>query len=152
MSRRATLALFCITLLSACAAGGHRAHAKPPVAFDPRPYCSMRAQRVLHGEASYYSDSLAGRPTANGEAYDPRYFTAAHRTLPLGTILRVTRRDTGDWVLVRVNDRGPFANEERILDLSKAAARRLGMLRKGVVQVRAEVLELGRPKKPRRRR
>jgi rare lipoprotein A len=129
--------------LVACSSGAHRS-AKPPVAFDPRPYYSMRARAVLHGEASYYADSLAGLPTANGEAYDPRYFTAAHRTLPLGTVLRVTRVSTGDWVLVRVNDRGPFAGESRILDLSKVAARRLGMLRAGVVQVRAEVLEYGR--------
>lgn len=151
MMRARSLAALGAFLLAACAAGGHRAHASPPVSFDPRPYYSMRAQAVLHGEASYYADSLAGNPTATGEVYDPRYFTAAHRSLPFGTIVRVTRVGTRDWVLVRVNDRGPFASDSRILDLSKAAARRLGMLRAGVVQVRVEVLELGR-RRPRRLR
>jgi rare lipoprotein A len=123
-----------------------------PVTFDPRAYYQKRALAVLEGTASYYADSLAGRATASGEAYDPRYYSAAHRTLPLGTILRVTRVQTGDWVLVRVNDRGPFASAERILDLSKVAARRLDMLRAGVVRVRAEVLEWGPPKRKKRRR
>jgi peptidoglycan lytic transglycosylase len=137
-----------LLLLGACASSYPRGG--PPVAFDPRPYYSQRALSVLYGTASYYADSLAGRATANGEAYDPSYFTAAHRTLPLGTILRVTRLGTGDWVLVRVNDRGPYASAERILDLSKAAARRLGMLRAGVVKIRAEVLEWGRKRSRRR--
>jgi rare lipoprotein A len=141
-------ALFLAVTVTGCATAYPRG--KPPVAWDPRPYYARQALTVLHGTASYYADSLAGRATANGEAYDPRYFTAAHRTLPLGTIVRVTRLSSGDWVLVRVNDRGPYADPGRILDLSKAAARRLGMLRAGVVRVRAEVLEWGAKKKRRR--
>jgi rare lipoprotein A len=147
--RRAWLLL--LPLMAACATGAHH-RARPPVAFDPRPFYSERAIEVLHGTASYYADSLAGNPTASGEAYDPRYFTAAHRKLPLGTILRVTRVDTGDWVLVRVNDRGPYAGRERILDLSKVAAARLGILKIGVTRVQAEVLMLGPPRKSRSRR
>lgn len=112
--------------------------------FDPRGYYEKRALFVLNGVASYYGDQFTGRSTANGERYDPDAYTAAHRTLPFGTIVRVTRPSTGDWVLVRINDRGPFGKRKRILDLSKQAARRLGMLHDGIAKVRAEVLEIGK--------
>lgn len=97
-------------------------------------------QKTLHGRASYYHDSLAGNPTSNGEIYDPRVLSAASRTLPFGTVLRVTRKDDGRSVLVRINDRGPFGDDQRILDLSREAATRLGMLLKGVVAIRADIL------------
>jgi rare lipoprotein A len=99
---------------------------------------------TLEGEASYYGDSLAGHATASGEPYLPHAFTAAHRHLPLGTILRVTRRDGSRSVYVRVNDRGPYGSSRRILDLSRAAAEQLGMLRAGVLEVRAEVVAYGK--------
>jgi rare lipoprotein A len=111
-------------------------------AFDPRAYYSRRALAVHKGGASYYADSLAGRRTANGEKYDPNAYTAAHRRFPFGTVLRVTRVETGAWVLVRINDRGPYASG-RVIDLSKQAAKRLSMLRDGVVPVRLEILEWG---------
>jgi rare lipoprotein A len=95
---------------------------------------------VLEGRATYYSDALAGNHTANGERYDPRAMTAAHRTLKFGTQVRVTRRDTGSSVVVRINDRGPFGDRRRIIDLSRAAAQELGMIRAGVVDVSVEVL------------
>ncbi len=107
----------------------------------------FRVGQVLRGRASYYSDRLAGRPTASGEPYDPRKLTAASRDLPLGTRVRVTRVDTGDSVVVRVNDRGPFGDRRRILDLSRAAAERLHMIRRGVVRVRARILELPPPRR-----
>jgi rare lipoprotein A len=119
---------------------------RPQATFDPRPYYEKRAVVVGRGRASYYADSFTGRRTANGELYDPNAYTAAHRTLPFGSILRVTREKTGDWVLVRVNDRGPYANG-RVIDLSKQAAKRLSMLKDGVVKVRVELLELGEGKK-----
>ena len=123
---------------------------------DPPPgqYAGRTPQVVLEGKASYYHDSLAGNHTANGERYDPRRLTAASRDLPFGSIVRVTRRDTGASVIVRVNDRGPFGDKRRILDLSRAAARELRMLDRGVADVRAEVLELGKhkPKARRKRR
>jgi rare lipoprotein A len=100
-----------------------------------------KAQKTLLGEASYYSDALAGRKTASGEPYDPKAYTAAHRSLPFGTVLRVQRKDTGGVVYVRVNDRGPFGKRHRILDLSKAAAEHLGMIRRGIADVRIEVVE-----------
>jgi len=99
---------------------------------------------TLEGEASYYSDRLAGHKTASGERYRPDALTAAHRSLPLGTVLRVTRRDGKRTVVVRINDRGPFGSERRVLDLSRAAFERLGKLRAGVLEVRAEVVEYGK--------
>jgi rare lipoprotein A len=95
------------------------------------------------GQASYYGNSLAGHRTASGERYDPRAFTAAHRTLPLGTTVRVTRVDTGQSVVVRITDRGPFGSAHRIIDLSHAAAERLHMIRQGVAEVHLDVLEYG---------
>lgn len=95
---------------------------------------------AFDGQATYYSDALAGRKTASGERYDPNALTAAHRKLAFGTMVRVTRLDTGRSVVVRITDRGPFGNEKRIIDVSKAAARELDMLRAGVVAVRVEVL------------
>ncbi len=100
--------------------------------------------RVLTGRASYYADSLAGNTTANGETYAPRAFTAASRDLAFGTLVRVVRLgpDGGDLasVVVRINDRGPFRDHRRILDLSRAAAEALDMIRAGVVPIRAEIL------------
>lgn len=91
------------------------------------------------GEASYYSEELAGNPTASGEPFDPAKLTAAHRTLPLGSRLRVTNTRNGKSVVVRVNDRGPFSGR-RIIDLSYAAARQIGMVRSGTARVRIELL------------
>lgn len=93
------------------------------------------------GKASYYAGKYAGRLTANGEIFDPEALTAAHRSLPFGTKVRVTRLDGSDGpsVVVRINDRGPF-KRGRIIDLSKAAARQLGMIREGIVDVQLEVV------------
>ncbi|HVJ16574.1 MAG TPA: septal ring lytic transglycosylase RlpA family protein [Polyangiaceae bacterium] len=102
---------------------------------------SVKALSSQRGEASYYADSLAGRSTASGEPYEPARFTAAHRKLPFGTMLRVKRTDDGRSVYVRVNDRGPYGGRGRIVDLSKSAAEELGMLRQGVVKVTIEVVE-----------
>lgn len=107
-------------------------------------YHDAPAQRSLDGRASYYSDALAGGPTATGEPYDPQAFTCASRTLPFGTIVRVVRRDDETKrVLVRVNDRGPFGDASRLLDLSRAAAEALDVVQHGVADVRVEVLVLG---------
>jgi rare lipoprotein A len=99
---------------------------------------------VLEGRASYYADSLAGNSTASGEPYDPEAYTAASRDLPFGTRVRVTRLDSAGEpmasVIVRVNDRGPHRDHSRILDLSRAAAEALDMIRAGVVDIRAEIL------------
>ena len=81
-------------------------------------YSSAPALETLTGRASYYSDRLAGRSTASGEPYRTTEFTAASRDLRFGTILRVTREDTGAVTYARVNDRGPFGDRRRIIDLS----------------------------------
>jgi rare lipoprotein A len=104
-------------------------------------YEGKRAARVFTGKATYYANSLAGNKTASGEVYDPKVFSAAHRTLPFGTVVRVVRTDTNKYVYVRITDRGPFAGGGRIIDLSYVAAERLGMIRTGVVPVRLEVLQ-----------
>jgi rare lipoprotein A len=95
--------------------------------------------RVENGRASYYGRGFAGRKTASGERYDPNGMTAAHKTLPFGTRIRVSRPG-GPSVTVRVNDRCGCPGG-RIVDLSESAARKLGMLRAGVVAVRLEVLD-----------
>ena len=92
------------------------------------------------GLASYYSDKLAGNKTASGERYDPNAMTAAHRTLPFGTWVEVTRTG-GRSVRVRITDRGPFGDEKRVIDLSKRAARELDMLRAGVVEITLHVVD-----------
>ncbi|HEY0113007.1 MAG TPA: septal ring lytic transglycosylase RlpA family protein [Allosphingosinicella sp.] len=94
---------------------------------------------VGQGEASYYGHELAGNRTASGERFNPQALTAAHRTLPLGTKLRVTNKANGKSVIVRVNDRGPFVGR-RIIDLSLAAAQQLGFVRAGRGQVTLETL------------
>jgi rare lipoprotein A len=116
----------------------------PDDAALPTQFRNVPALETLEGEASYYGNSLSGHKTASGERYRPSALTAAHRSLPLGTILRVTRADGTRSVYVRVNDRGPYGSRRRILDLSRAAAEQLGMIRAGVLEVRAEVVAYGR--------
>jgi rare lipoprotein A len=92
------------------------------------------------GLATWYGAALAGHRTASGERFDPSAMTAAHRTLPLGTWVDVTRPDTGQTVRVRINDRGPFGDSRRVIDLSRAAADAIGMTRLGVVPVEIRVV------------
>jgi len=94
------------------------------------------------GLASWYGQGFIGRKTASGERFDARAMSAAHRTLPLGTIVRVTNLRNGRTVEVRINDRGPVirAKTRRILDLSKSAAAALGMAHAGVAKIRIVAL------------
>jgi len=106
-----------------------------------------RNAKVLYtevGYASWYGPGFQKRNAANGQPYDMNAMTAAHRTLPLNTIARVTDVKTGDSVLLRITDRGPFVGD-RVIDLSRAAARRLSVFQKGVALVRFEVLETPSP-------
>lgn len=105
-----------------------------PVGAAPAPSAAPPGAVWQAGRASYYSDKLAGRKTANGERYDPGALTAAHRTLPFGTVV-IVRRTDGRSVRVRINDRGPFGDSGRVIDLSRRAAEELDMLRAGVVDV-----------------
>jgi rare lipoprotein A len=102
------------------------------------------------GWASWYGPGFAGRPTASGERFSPQALTAAHRSWPLGTRARVTNLETGQQVKVTINDRGPFADpERRVIDLSRAAATQIGMVRQGVGPVRVTLIDTPRPR-PRR--
>jgi rare lipoprotein A len=92
------------------------------------------------GLATWYGQALAGHRTASGEPFDPAAMTAAHRKLPLGTWVEVRRPDTGQSVRVRINDRGPFGDDRRVIDLSRAAADALGITRMGVAQIEVRVL------------
>jgi rare lipoprotein A len=95
---------------------------------------------VDEGLAAYYADTLHGNPTASGEPYDKSALTAAHKSLPFGTIVRVTSLSNRRSVEVRINDRGPFKGRHRIIDLSRAAAERLDMISAGVIGVRIEIV------------
>ena len=107
-------------------------------------YADVPAQSSEEGVASYYSDSLAGNPTASGEPYDPEDYTCANRVLPLGTVVRITRVDHPELsVHVMVNDRGPFGRRRRIVDLSRAAAEKIHLIADGIAEVKLEVLALG---------
>lgn len=99
------------------------------------------------GNASWYGRKFHGRTTSSGEPFDMFTLTAAHRSLPIPTYVRVTRRDTGAQVIVRVNDRGPF-HSNRIIDLSYAAAVKLGFHEQGTAPVRVEVIKGSEPIAP----
>ena len=91
------------------------------------------------GVASYYADRFSGQSTASGQAYDPVMLTAAHRSLPFGSRVLVTSRDTGQSVVVTINDRGPF-RADRTIDLSREAASRIGLIRQGLGPVNLALL------------
>jgi rare lipoprotein A len=122
----------------------------PPAASTPRPRQTQETSPPTtlptaapstvsqSGLASWYGARHHGKRTASGEIFDQNKFTAAHRTLPWGSIVTVTNLDNGKSVEVRINDRGPF-KKGRIIDLSRAAARALGMVRSGVSPVRMEL-------------
>ncbi|MEO9236419.1 MAG: septal ring lytic transglycosylase RlpA family protein [Polyangiaceae bacterium] len=92
------------------------------------------------GLATWYGAALAGHKTASGERFDPTAMTAAHRKLKLGTWVEVKRVDTGSSVRVRINDRGPWGDDRRIIDLSRAAAEKLGIVHDGVARVEVRVV------------
>lgn len=100
------------------------------------------------GVASYYGPEFAFRRTASGEMFDPKDMTAAHRTLPFGTRIRVTNLGNGRRVVLRVNDRGPY-RKGRVVDVSHAAARKLGFSQRGIARVRIDVLSKGPVEGPR---
>ncbi len=116
-----------IVLALALACGGPTAIGKTPGS-------------TVTGKASWYGGKFHGRKTASGERFNKNALTAAHRTLPFGTRVRVTNLSNQKSVVVRINDRGPFGRRERIIDVSEAAAGRLGMKRAGVARIRLQVL------------
>ena len=142
-----SVAFFVLTmLLIACSA--HRTVERPDLSPSQRPY-TVDGERYEplpthegygeNGLASWYGEEWQGRKTSSGEPYDMDAMTAAHKTLPLGVYVKVRERRSGREVIVRVNDRGPFVRD-RIIDLSRGAARELGCEELGVVPVRVEAL------------
>ena len=127
----AVLALTALTAAPALAA---------PLAIDRAVVLGLGTAQ--EGLVSWYGAGFHDRPTASGERFDSSGYTMAHPTLPFGTAVKVTNLRNGRSVVVRVNDRGPHVGQ-RIADLSQAAAAKIGMLRRGVVRARIEVL--GRP-------
>jgi hypothetical protein len=109
--------------------------ASPSPSPSPTPTAQAQSTRSQTGQASRYADRFEGESTANGETYDPAALTAAHRTLPFGTVVTVTNRANGKQVQVRINDRGPFV-EGRIIDLSRAAFESIAAADRGVIDVR----------------
>ena len=126
--------------------------AEPPSSYGNPPtykvlgktYATMKSSAGYRAEglASWYGRKFQGKRTSSGEPYDMFQLTAAHRTLPIPTYVRVTNLENGRQTLVRVNDRGPF-HDDRILDLSYAAAVKLGFAEKGTARVRVEALDNG---------
>ena len=92
------------------------------------------------GWANYYSDKLVGRPLANGEKYDNKVLSAAHRTLPFGTMVKVTNLKNNKSTVVRINDRGPHGSKANIIDLSRRAAEEIDMIKDGKAKVKIEVV------------
>lgn len=105
-----------------------------------QPVRVVKNNNKMIGFASFYAAKFNGRRTANGEKFDNKAMTAAHKSLPFGTQLKVTNIRNGLFVLVRVNDRGPYA-KGRIIDLSKAAARKIGIGHAGVARVKLEIVK-----------
>jgi rare lipoprotein A len=126
--------LIAAILIAGCTTTTTTTTAPPPQPAPPQPLAGMSDK---HGLAGWYGQEFAGRTTANGEIFDPLLMTAAHRSLPFGTKLRVTHR--GQSVVVTINDRGPFI-KGRVLDLSTGAARAIGLTSAGVGRVTAEVI------------
>lgn len=139
------LALATAVLLMFTACGGKRVPVASPAGTSPR---VAPANSELEGLASYYAEPYHGRRTANGEIFDSyQELTAAHRTLPFNTVVKVTNQTNGREVEVRINDRGPFVNG-RVIDLSLKAAREIDLVRAGVARVKLKVLKEGTPASP----
>ena len=149
MSRRlqASSALALLIALASSFAQAQTA-ASPAPATPARAAAAPADAGAAQGKVAYYGRKFAGRKTASGERFDPNAMTMAHKTLPFGTLVRVTNTNNPKSVVVRVNDRGP-TQADRIGDLSAAAARRIGMTRSGVVEASFETV--GKANSPRRR-
>jgi peptidoglycan lytic transglycosylase len=135
----ATAIAFGIALLSGCGLASPRFTSREVPSRAAMPASSDH----LRGIASYYADEFNGRKTSNGEIYDMHLLTAAHRTLPFNTRVRVTNLENNRSVVVRINDRGPF-KDDRVIDVSLEAAKRLGLITNGTAPVQIEILDLGK--------
>ncbi|MCK4654189.1 MAG: septal ring lytic transglycosylase RlpA family protein [Candidatus Cloacimonetes bacterium] len=117
-----------------------RTHKKFGSSEDIKKEMKVKKGQVYYFVCSFYGKKFHGKQTANGEIFDMNKLTCAHKSLPFGTLLKVTNEDNGNSVVVRVNDRGPFV-QGRDLDLSYAAAEKVGIIGAGVKKLKVEVLE-----------
>jgi rare lipoprotein A len=131
--------LFSLLILFACI-GGQAQDAAKPSDTSATKQDGLKKAKVLVGTASYYAEKFNGRQTANGEIYDSKKMTAACNQLPLGTWIRVTNRSNNRSVVVKTNDR-MHPKMQRVVDLSRAAAQKLGYIGKGLTRVKVEVLQ-----------
>ena len=130
--------LIALSFLSSCVPQPvYRSMSNP--AIDQAGQSAERISESITGTASYYADKFHGRKTANGEIFNMHDLTAAHNTLPFGTIVRVTNLGNNKSVKLRINDRGPFV-KDRIIDVSLAAAKELDMLGTGTAEVRIDII------------
>ncbi len=133
--RQALCAVLVAATMAGCGTSAPRFRSEPgaaAVSRDP-------GVHQMTGIASFYAEEFNGRPTASGETYDMHALTAAHKTLPFNTAVRVTHTENNRSVIVRINDRGPF-KDDRVIDLSLEAARRIGLTGKGTGPVRLEII------------
>jgi rare lipoprotein A len=138
--RRWIVILSLLMILSAC--GGRKSKVSVP-STSPASLSSTVADNEMEGLASYYAEPYHGRKTANGETFDTyNAMTAAHRTLPFNTVVRVTNKTNGESVDVRINDRGPFV-DGRVIDLSLVAAQKIELVRPGVAPVKLQIIKEG---------
>lgn len=136
------LLVFVMVLYSCTASPRFGGRDRSPGGPDKTVYGERTAVLTVEGVASYYAHDFHGRTTANGETYDMYAMTAAHKSFPFNTVIRVHNLANDKSIVVRINDRGPFV-EGRIIDLSLEAARKIDMIDSGTARVRLEVLEWG---------
>jgi rare lipoprotein A len=140
----APFSLVCLTLgLASClhVTENQPSRSAPAAAIEGTYDAPSPRAEVQVGMATWYGAALAGRRTASGEPFDPLRLTAAHRTLPFGTWVEVTRVDTRASVRVRITDRGPFGHADRIIDLSRGAAEYLDMVKAGSARVEVRIVD-----------
>ena len=138
---------FIILILFSCVASprySSSAHKNTPKKHNSTPLkkSTVKQGEVIRGVSSWYGPNFHGKLTANGEVYDQYGVTAAHKTLPLGTVARVTNIDNGKNIILRINDRGPYV-KNRILDCSMGAAKKLDFHEVGTANVKIEIIEWG---------
>ncbi|MDD8017397.1 MAG: septal ring lytic transglycosylase RlpA family protein [Bacteroidota bacterium] len=140
-----TVVVSCLSFLVSCASSPRFISGRttePKISSNKTVTPPIKAKQTYEGIASYYADDFHGKKTASGEIYDMHKLTAAHRSFPFGTKVKVTNTENGNSVIVIVNDRGPF-KLERIMDLSLGAAEALEMTKTGTAKVKLEVVEWG---------
>ena len=141
------LLIIIVALISSCSNSPRTGPAKPNITNKGKPptlktSSNVKNRKVMTGVSSFYAEDFHGKLTANGEVYDMYGLTAAHKTLPLNTIVRVTNIENNKSLILRINDRGPYV-KGRILDCSYGAAKKLEFVNQGTTKVKIEVIEWG---------